>query len=413
MRVSRERASSGLLSDPARWIRGGLVLIALIPAAYVVSVESIANIARSRNPALVHRLTPWDSRAIERLAEDRLQDAQKPADFGAAEVLAKRAIQRDPTSVRAIRVLAFVAESQGKTRQSQALFSYANWLTRRDLPTRLYFIEKAVANEDIPAALQHFDIALKTSSSSFPILMPILANAVREPELRPYMARLFATDPIWLPRFLGEAISVTQHPVEFAETLVLARKSAAVRDASVIHGMLERLWQNNHFLEAEKFFVGMGLDGQEVGALVRDGTFEEKNEFFPFQWSILFEAEVGAEQQVDGGLSYYANSGQGGEVARQLLTLPPGRYSLVTEANNPSTDKLAGPRWILRCAQNQPTRFAEIVIPAGSSGLQSVSATFTIPQTCQAQWLLLELRLTNEPAGLTGHVKSVAVKRLA
>src|SRR3546814_17422634 len=66
----------------------------------------------------------------------------------------------------------------------ERLLAYSQTLSRRDLRTQLMAIELAVARDDIPSALRHYDIALRTKKNAPDLLFPVLTSALTNPTIR-------------------------------------------------------------------------------------------------------------------------------------------------------------------------------------------------------------------------------------
>jgi hypothetical protein len=140
-------------------------------------------------------------------------------------------------------------------------------------------------------------------------------------------------------------------------------------------------------------------------AAVADGDFDDPSAHYPFGWGITDASELGASRDRENGtaaLIYHANPGEGGQVAAQLLTLPPGSYELVSRARASVTE--TAPLWTLSCAPSVRL----IVTLAVASGAPGVSSTrFSVPANCPAQWLVLNLRPALTPQ--SGAIESVSI----
>ncbi|MDT9096849.1 hypothetical protein RSW32_26335, partial [Escherichia coli] len=76
------------------------------------------------------------------------------------------------------------AQLHGDVGAARRLFAYGQRLSRRDNSTQLWAIEDAVARNDIPDVLRHYDVALRTSPNLADILYPVLASASADPAIR-------------------------------------------------------------------------------------------------------------------------------------------------------------------------------------------------------------------------------------
>ena len=386
------------------------MLLAGLAIAVPTAIYTLANISRAGNPAFALRLVGNDARALEKLSDVQFEASLRSRKWEGAEALAQAALKRDATSVRAARTLGMVADLERRPKQAALLIQYANKLSRRDLGVHLYLIEQHVAKEDARGALRQFDLALRTSNAAFDILTPVLSGAIGDPQLRAPIAELFDTDPEWLPRFLEAVIPTTESPKALAQVLLAARKSHAARAPEATRQLLQRFIKDEEFRFAKAFYTARTPAAKRGTGLVVDGNFTSGGEAFPFGWSYTLASDIGAESTPPQGLRYYASMGQGGRAATQLLTLDPGTYRLVSVATNPSTDGFAGPAWVMRCAGARGRELMTMRFPRQAQRDMQMSRVVTIPsQSCAAQWLLLELRGTQEQEGLDGFVRSVRI----
>jgi hypothetical protein len=119
-------------------------------------------------------------------------------------------------------LLCYVADVRGDTKKARELMLLSHKVSRRDFGTQLWLIEDAVARGDKKQALYHYDIAMRTTPSSFPILFPTLTGALSDPEVRVALAPIVRQAPIWLPSYLSEAINTVENPANLADVLVKA-----------------------------------------------------------------------------------------------------------------------------------------------------------------------------------------------
>jgi hypothetical protein len=185
----------------------------------------------------------------------------------------------------------------------------------------------------------------------------------------------------------------------------------AVRDRQTIikdeldRRIIVRLVADGQFALARQLDAAFAR-GSAKAQLVADGQFRDVSARYPFGWGQTDTAELGASRESEGGhsvLAYHANTAEQGQIAAQLLTLPPGSYTLATQAGT-ATSAATPPLWTLSCAA--PTRLlVTVALPAQSGRL--ASAPFSIPPGCAAQWLALAVRPTLAPQD--GSVATVSI----
>jgi hypothetical protein len=146
--------------------------------------------------------------------------------------------------------------------------------------------------------------------------------------------------------------------------------------------------------DAGRFALARRLDeafgGREPAATVADGTFGDARARYPFGWGLTDRGELGATRSTEAGraaLAYHANPGESGQVAAQLLMLAPGSYLLASQSAVAPADR--PPLWTLSCAGS--ARLIATLELADDSP-NAADTTFSVPQNCPAQWLVLNLR---------------------
>ncbi|MFD2427454.1 hypothetical protein ACFSUK_03150 [Sphingobium scionense] len=161
-RGSRQRRS------PLEWgVR--LVLAGAVGwIGYLSVMQSVALVLPDSRIEEAHALAPNNGRIAGRLSQTLYRPSASEADRARAVTIARDALQHDPTAVEAVATLAVDAFIRGDQTEGERLLGYSQKLSRRDLRTQLMAIELAVARDDIPDALRHYDIALRTKKCARP-----------------------------------------------------------------------------------------------------------------------------------------------------------------------------------------------------------------------------------------------------
>lgn len=394
--------------------RGQSIAIAIagVLAAALCVQNGVAAYAREDAPAHALSLAPDDARALTAMGEFKLIGAVGKPDLAGAAQLAKRALLRDTTLGTPYRMLGFAAEARGDEASAGRLIGFAGKLSRRDLASQLWLINRAVAVNDIPGALEHFDIALRTSDTAPAILTPILSQALAEPQIVDQLATRLSAAP-WGPQFVTDAIATSQSMPG------LVRLAAQLRRQG--HPMaLDNMRQLANRLVEEKAFGQVGplraisTARLPAGQFVADPSFDHPGDIASFDWALGQgdRAEVVRNSDAGGGargIGFTVQTDRSGEVARQLLTLTPGHYRLaVAGRSNVKADEKP-PTWFVTCADTQ-AQLATLDMPTVPTG-KIVATQFDVPGGCNAQSLVLAVRPTEHAAGVAGSVDRVAVTR--
>lgn len=350
---------------------------------------SVAGAFRGSRPHLALALAPADAAARAELAERHLA-----ADNGAdtARSLAQEAIARDPLQPGALTVLGELAREQGSEQTAVALVRRAERLSRRDLPTQMWLIERARRSGELEALVHHLDVTLRSSESARPRVFPLLAAAAADPRGQEVVIETLARGPNWTLPFTGYAIG-SGRDLDFAvriARMLLDPSSAA--DRPRFHALLERLVGNGRHALAWQLYADpqLGL-GSGQTATIRNGGFDAAEDGTPFDWSFAQEAELWATREQlseDGGtvLRVAASNGRSGEAARQVLHLSPGSYRLTSLVGDIPQDRYSRPRLRITCAGSGQEREL-LTLQPGAAGPQPqrLEGSFAVPAGCAFQ----------------------------
>lgn len=315
-----------------------------------------------------------------------------------ALALARAVLAREPANVAATRNAGFAIALRGDNRAAERLFRYAESLSRRDVVTQIWLIEAAVRRNNIREALTHYDRALRTSLNTRATLFPILLAASRDPAIAAPLRDVLARRPHWWREF---AFVVAQHG-QVAATLAsiiggLSLDPSVEGDRLVLINAIGRLITLGDYDQAYALYRRVRPPPTASHGLIRDGDFTAEYPLPPFEWTFVDEPGLSAvrqpvsEGQSEIALFLIAAEGRSGEVARQFLLLPPGRYRLSARIGDIQGDSLGRPAISLLCATSTQARLTTIRLPnARPSGRPFISDPIMVPSQCRAQWLTIE-----------------------
>lgn len=379
-------------------LRRALVVgpVAVVVAALVGAV-SLSNALASRSPALAVRLWPWNGLAGATLSTKSLLRQQ----YGDAAALALEAVRSEPANAPAIRTRGLGLEGTGK--QAGTLLNLAERFSRRDLLTNLWLIEDASRRNDIPAALRHYDIALRTSPASHQLLFPILVEALSEPEIAKALLPMLAARPPWLVPFLEHGASAGTADPALVELVQRLDGGEPGLPESFKRFLIRKLAERN------RVDAALGLYRRWAGgSAVSGGSLDKVGEWQPFDWILVEGAGFGATPELGGGLSFYGGEG-GGKVAERLLHLAPGSGQLVSRTTFNERPADATVQWLLACSGGQQLAAG----PIGNAPLDVLR--FEIPDRpdCRYQVLVLELPAgaASSDSGVSGRVTNIEIRR--
>lgn len=360
--------------------------------AVLVGASGVAAALRS-TPEAALNFNPYDARALAEYASELLLGGQgKVTDRGQALIYAREALARDATLPVAWRTLALI--SSERPYESVRLLRIAETLSRRDVPTQLALLEHQVQKGDILGALRHYEIILNVSTAYDQVLFPVLAAASKEAPIRGALSRQLLRATLWRRRFLSYIVN-SSTPLETQADLFAAMANAGrLPDRDIVAAQATSSALAGQFPVAERFYRLVAP--AEASRSLRNGGFEEDGGVAPFDWSFdtSDSLDVAVEPTSSGRrLEITSPHGDGARAARQLLSLPAGRYRLTARSGELRGQVGGSARMTLACAQGsrllgsfessrQPDRFGGEV---------------TVPASCQTQWL--ELSLVQNPNG--------------
>jgi hypothetical protein len=382
------------------------ILLCTLTASGLILRGGVANWLSRSDPATAAMIAPGNAEIAMAAARAEIDAGTKPQD-PRVRALVGAALARDVTMTPAIELSALETEAAGDKARAARLFDLSGKISRRSLATRLWLIQRSVDRGDVAGALQNFDIALRTSSAAPVVLFPVLTSATADPTLAEPIARTLDRPGDWRVMFLNYAI----HQGGAAN---IARVVLAMRDHAVITGngiddlLIAQLVTERAFADAQRVRAVFRPPARN-GALVADSDFADPSARYPFGWGMTARGDLEALRGLEQGrpaLAYRAVAGRAGQVAAQLLFLPPGAYRLAARTAT-AGDPGALPYWTLACAEQGGTGIATLDQPPHKDG--SATTDFRVPQGCSAQWLTFNLRPSDLPQGQSGAVAQIRI----
>jgi hypothetical protein len=369
----------------------------------------------TRSPEIALAWLPYDAQPRARLAAQlAIQDT--PEATRAAVALAHDAIKRDALTPVALRALGMIA-SRGKTGGANAglpLMMQAERLSRRDEPTQIWLIEHYARQGQSAEIVRHFDLAMRSSWSAQQTLFPLIAGLLADARVFDALLNRMREKPSWAKPFMNYLVEYGPQP---AQTVQLGRRFLDPNNADdleAIKTLLKNLANRGEYDLAWEFYANTRGRGATIGsASLNDGNFEGTQAYPPFSWTFAEDADLWAGLAPDPTgngkvLQLSANSGRGGEVARQLVRLNPGHYRLRARVGEVSQDTFERPELRLRCAK-EGTEATLVSIKPRTAGRQSqwVEGTFSVSPDCHFQWLAVAITGEGPPDGPTPWVDNI------
>lgn len=391
---------------------GRVALAALTGVVGVFCVaSSLASPLRSRAPELAHNLAPWDGRITARLAERSfLIAAGTSKDRTAAVALARAAVRDDPTVVGAVATLGLEAQLQGDEQQADRLLAYSKRLSRRNLATQVWALERAKASGDPVAIVRQYDQMFRTSRTARTVYFPLLGASLADSGVRASLVQTLTRGPDWGGDFLA---SVAAAP---ADPLVAARFFQDLRAADVpvwsgaSAGLINALLTKGQYETAWSYYAS--IRPSAVRSRSRDPEFAaDLDPPSALDWVVLNNPGLSASIQPSGSsgvFDYSAAASVGGPVLRQAQVLAQGRYLLQGRSSGARQTADAQPYWSLSCADGRELGRVPLRSAEGSS--VPFGGELVVPAGCPKQDLTLVVRPSSAMAGSSGQIQAVQIQ---
>jgi hypothetical protein len=397
--------------SPLEW--GVRLLLAVLAGwlGFVAVVHTIAASLADSDPERAFLLAPSDGTIAASLAQQLSEPGATDAERARSDKLARVALLRNAASADAVASLGANAQARGDMTSAARYFAYSQALSRRELRSQAWGIQEAAAHNDIPAMIAHYDIILRVSPVSSPVMLPALATAIVDPRVRAALIKALARKPDWGPAFINYIATDGPDPSATAVMLDEARRagiavpygnSAAVIDALLSAGQVSDAW--NYYQR---------LTPRADRRTSRDPHFVANHETpSPFDW--VPQNDGGVSTSLQGGSDdrgtfvFQAPPSVGGPLLKQVELLPPGDYILSGRSKGVSQPADSQPYWTLTCRGGAELGRVPLVNSAQSGG--AFSGRITVPASCPVQTLALNALPSSEIAGLSGEIDEVALK---
>lgn len=419
----RSRATDLRRRKPLEWGVRGVLAVAVLALGYIAVLRSAAMALPERSLAQAHELAPGDARIAADLA--RQQIVAQTADPSVQQLsgtvlvsrmaetkrLAQQALRRDATAIPAVTTLGMIAQLQGDVQDARRKFAYSESLSRRDLVTQLWLIEDAVGRNDIPAALRHYDTALRTKWGAWDLLFPLLAGASNDPMIAAELVKLLAKRPTWTNSFVTYLANNSSDPPATARLFIGLRRAGvpigAEPQALVINALLAKRPDAAWAYYAS---VRPGADRRRS----RDPDFTamldpaSQLDWIPAASDTGLSASI---QRAGQGavFDFFAPASVGGALLQQIQLLPPGRYILQGRSSGINQPDEAQPYWVLTCT-NDGRELGRVAVPNSDQHDGTFSGYLTVPADCSSQYLALMARASNAIEGLSGQIERVQLR---
>ena len=379
--------------------------------AWFATSSSIVLITRNASPSLALRLNPTDPVALVKQGDQRLAQGISNKNMLAA---IRTSLETDPLNAGGIRHLAIDHLSSGNIAKTRSMLALAEKLSRREVATQLLLIEMDLANQNIDGTLERYDLVLRVSPATRPLLFELMNDAGAEPNIRPRLVALLRSNPPWLAALLEWAIYSEVKITGLAGVFKEIPAKSTVWTETNRRLLIDRLVAHEHLDEAYVLYRQVQPDqAKPEGGL----ALNSNTTYPPFDWQISPDPGKSVAGGGDSGgenkLQYLVDQNVGGALLSRLLRLPLGKYRLNVAME---LDKLGGdefgPEWSVACYRADGEAGSSLLkMDMGVSGISNKSGLFQVPVAgCAFQKMILSVSATRAPDGQSGAINSASIK---
>lgn len=372
------------------WIGYSTAFLLAAALAAVSAIASMSTIMAGRLPERAIALPIVDGNAYANRAVEGIAFAAEDANLRSKlQSDAIEAFRSEPTSSRAVSLLALDAQLKGDERRAETLYADSLMLSQRERLSNLSAIEIASQRGMVGFILDRYDVLLRTGGPTSDALFAVLSTALREQAIVPHLQRILTENPPWAATFwlkVAPAEGAIENVGRLRQRLLASGvDNPAGNDADIIW----RLATEGRFDMAYDLFTALAKTDGEVRGRLLNGEFKVAPKFPPFDWVTYSAARFGTEvDPVAEALVLFTESTVDTLMARQLVPMPAGRYEvrLVHTDGRPSDGTSLTIR--LRCATSAAATPASVELDA-TNGLQR---TVDYSDRCAFTWVELWAR---------------------
>ena len=368
-----------------------LPLLLLVPVGGVLGWQVVKSAAvgelTRRNPAAAAMFAPRDPapRIGAAMLEFRLRQGEvSPATRQAALA----ALPDEPLADEPFLLAGIDAVAKGQTARGETLLTEARRRNPRSRITRLVLLDRYIRTGRTADATLEISALNRLMPRASELLVPELAKMVSRKEQRATVTRVLLQDPELFNAVLAHLAKNNADPDLVLELAAAQPRSnvAVQRDWQAL--LVDQLVKRGDPGRALQMWQSFGGQPRAAGNGVYDGSFQGKPGLPPFNWAFFANPGGIAERSRGGGLDVIYYGRDRSELAKQLLTLAPGRYRIRFGAEGGSSGEGGNVAWQLKCEANKNS-VLDMPISNVTSTPRTYSAEFTVPGGCAAQWLTL------------------------
>lgn len=381
-----------------------IALVTLVIAVLAIS-NALGNTVSRIMPDLAAHQLGADPDIPLRAALTQARDG----DLRAIAPVARTALHALPLNSLALSALGVAIEQRGG--RADRFMALSDRQSRRTALAQFWWLEHSVAQSDIPAALDRYDILMSLSSEHWATLLPVLDNALTDPQIARAFSKHLHERRTWTAQFFSYMADQSEDPVRLARVVLLSGGLAHARALGLDSSrLLDRLTIARRVDLVRALFL---TDPNADRGLLQRPLLSERAflpTLAPVTWQLpTASAAAVFPEQRDGHaiLRIIADPDSKARALRKLLFLPTGRYRLDYSVEAIRIGAETGATWQVSCANNNGSELGEQALNLGSP---QGTMTFVVPESCHAILLDLAVAGGSEQSGAEIMLKSLDVR---
>ncbi len=377
------------------------IAIPCLALSAALAVQALSSISTRSAPAQSVSLFAANGLAYEQLAFQTFQSQvneglELQAAAQMAQAQAEQGLVHDPLSPKSYAILAMASDDPERR---SAILQSANRLNRRDISLQGLVLQEHIEQEDYRGVVSTLDQLLRVHPGYAREFYPLLVDVLQNDEAAPLFPDIMNGGALWHENFL----------------LFAARDSAAQPNLASIRSQL-----NIENDRVDRLLIsGLVRQGEEEAALSLYNSLrvprpaqesaahlDWEERFPPYDWELAAERDFRSQPGRDGStLELYARSGQGGTIARRIISAPSTPINISTNMAMRGQGRSDAVRLILRCTSSQDAVIDEPLAP----GDNSISVA-TLPNDCQQLTIEINARALRGEPTLRAELEPISIE---
>ncbi len=394
--MARKPPDAAVIALPLhRWLIGGALAVTGVFAAYRAFDDARFAYLRNASPEAAQKLRPTDAAALGRYLDQKTMRDPNARVSPAEAARIRTGLSYAPLTRRALRALAVEAAGREDMQAAERAMSLSDAVSRRDAPTQLWLIERAVGREDVPGALEHYHRVMAVHPEMEQVLLPILANAISAPEVRNALAPYVARQTPWAIDMLETAAEKGASKDAALLLLPITQNIRTPAFQNALSRNLIALVQQGELPLALKLIGGVWPDLRQAAVSFPVTTETADTRLGLLGWSLSNAGPIIAIPNGAGGFEVTMQSLANGHVASRVVPVTGGTsFTFEHRAKALDGKSLGELKWQVLCLPVPKALVASKALSAAA--VDSFKMQINVPAECKALSFELSARGADE-----------------